>query len=114
MIKTAFAALSLSLLPLACVSASAQRLTIGYRTYQIVTFDVPGAVPGPSSPSAPRLSNLGTVVSYYADSSGHFLGWEKSLFGPVVTGLKDPHDNLGFTRAYGINDFGEIVGAYLT
>jgi len=95
------------------ISTHAQQVQIGPLRYRVTSFDVPGAVSSSSSPEAPRISNLGLIVGFYTDSSGHTLGFYKPLEGAVVNGLKDPNDTGGFTRTAGVNDEGTIVGGYL-
>ena len=94
------------------MSTYAQQVKIGPVSYQVTSFDVPGAVSSSSSPEAPRISNLGLIVGFYTDSSGHTLGFYKPLGRAVVYGLKDPNDAGGFTRTAGVNDEGIIVGGY--
>jgi len=107
------AALPFAFMLAACApSLFAQEVRIGFLNYRMTSFDVPGAVASPISPSAPRISDLGLIVGYYTDSSNHQFGWHRPPQGPVVSGEKEPNDNFGFTRFSGVNDHGEIVGGY--
>ena len=75
---------------------------------------VPGQATGATSfTEAYKINNLGAIVGFYTDTSGIVHGWfldhagEKEKFVAPI----DPPGS-GFTRAFGINDFNNIVGAW--
>jgi probable HAF family extracellular repeat protein len=67
-------------------------------------------VPGAFDTFAQGINNDGDVVGYFDDSLGHRHGFIES--GGVYTTFDEPSANAGTTKAFGINDAGDIVGTY--
>ena len=75
-----------------------------------VPFQATGAA---SFTEAYKINNLGAVVGFYTDTSGIVHGWFLDHVGgneKFVAPIDPP--GSGFTRAFGINDFNNIVGAW--
>lgn len=73
------------------------------------TLDVPGANIGASLGTfAEGINDEGEVVGYFDDSLGQTHGFIES--GGLYTTFDAPLSNAGTTKAFGINDAGDIVG----
>jgi hypothetical protein len=82
-----------------------------------VTINVPGQATGgtgnPVLTEAYKINNLGSITGFYTDTSNVYHAWYLDHLGGKPLGNIDPAGS-GFTRAFGLNDFNQIVGAWLT
>jgi hypothetical protein len=63
--------------------------------------------------TAAAINNHGTVAGFYTTKAGVTDGFVKRTNGQFVT-LVAPYAGVTMTQAFGINDSGEVVGAYTT
>src|SRR5262249_40987110 len=75
----------------------------------VTTIDYPGA----SKTEPVGVSNNGLVAGFYIDgTTGATRGFERFADGSLSSPIIDPNDNLNFTRAFGVNNAGTVVGDY--
>jgi hypothetical protein len=79
------------------------------RADQFVSFDYP-ATNVSTYPSA--INNNRVIVGTFVDSSSVNKGFVRNADGSFSAPIVAPNDNLGFTRANGINDAGTLVGDF--
>jgi len=99
-LRTVVSAMICSVLVSSALSAQST-----YIVFKYAQLDYPGA----SSSTAMAINNSNVVVGWYTDSAGVYHGFKYS--NGTYTAINVP--NAYETQALGINDLGDIVGAYV-